>query len=492
MKSRPILTIGYVLILVLSGCIPAQRGTRITTVNHPASATSPSDTVRAVLQISQEDSPADKEALNQLYQRRPELAELAEQVAADPGNLERKRQLADAYLTEQLYLQAFRLYDELQSKNAADASLELGMAQIWHHWDDQAAARRYADSAIARDENLTAAWDLLGRIHLREKRIADALSAWRKASSLDPLNAVLASNIGYALLLAGNLANARTYLERAVSIDGSLAEAQNNLGIVLARIGDPEGALRHFMKVNAPAAAYNNLGVVYLAEGRKAEAIQQFKRAVELDPIYSVAVKNLAEAQADRPSPTIVELPPLPGDAVVAPVDVSQAIPVQAAPVQTTQTVPTPLVSTGAVGEARQRAALIGEAPARQRAALIDDSALFRESPKHAPAKNSTKPAPQSAGQGAGEASTSDVQEKTSQPAPEISHVSQPEPLRMSKRPDTNFYWMMFLTGGFGLAAAGELSKALRPGRQDWNRLKRFASLALIAGVLEVIALRLL
>ena len=78
------------------------------------------------------------------------------------------------------------------------------------------------------------------------------------------------SNLGYAYMLASEWGKARTSLEKAIDLDDGLAEAHNNLAIVLSKLGDENGALRELSKTGTPAVAFNNMGVLYL-EAEKTE-----------------------------------------------------------------------------------------------------------------------------------------------------------------------------------------------------------------------------
>jgi tetratricopeptide (TPR) repeat protein len=75
-------------------------------------------------------------------------------------------------------------------------------------------------------------------------------------------------------------------------------------------MGEPNHALAEFMAVNDPAAAFNNLGVVYLDQKRWSEAREAFRRALVFDPGHKKARTNLAEAEAHVPRPAIINLPP--------------------------------------------------------------------------------------------------------------------------------------------------------------------------------------
>ena len=171
-------------------------------------------------------------------------------------------------------------------------------------------AYQHAERAVLLDPKSADALETLGRVHLHRNQIDQALSAFLSALDLRPQSGPLLTNTGYLYLKRGDLLQARLYLERAVAVDGSQVEARNNLGIVLARLGDPNSALREFMAVNDPAAAFNNLGVVYMDQKRFSDARAAFRRALALDPGHKKAQANLIEAEARVPRPTIINLPP--------------------------------------------------------------------------------------------------------------------------------------------------------------------------------------
>jgi tetratricopeptide (TPR) repeat protein len=268
-----------------------------------------SEYIRTVLKISQENTAATQEALKQLYERRPEIAALAQVIARKANDIESRHLLAAAYLQEKLYLPAFQLYQEIKAVAPEDSDAELAVARIWNEWGDVALARQHAENAVKLNPDSAAGLDLLGRIHLRENDLDLAISAFLSAIELEPNNAMLHANAGYAYFARGDLNPARAYLQKAVWIDDSMIEAQNNLGIVLGNLGDFAGALRAFRAANKDAEAFNNLGVVYLGQRRWREARDAFRQALALSPDYAKARNNLKEAEARIPRPTVIELP---------------------------------------------------------------------------------------------------------------------------------------------------------------------------------------
>ena len=307
-----------VLVLVLSfpGCVH-HRSVRVAPAEGSAkdssssgSPTALSNFIQATLKISQENTAASEDALKQLNKRRPYLAELSSRVAANGTDIDSRRLLAEAYMDEGLLPYAFQMYQEIQSIKPDDSLAEVGVARLWDRWGDYGLAYQHAERAVVLDPKSAEALEALGRVHLHRNQIDQALSAFLSAVEIKPQSASLLSNTGYVFLKRSDLQQARAYLERAVAADDSLVEARNNLGIVLARLGEPNHALEQFMAVNDPAAAFNNLGAVYLDQKRWNEAREAFRRALVLDPEHKKARTNLTEAEAHMPRPTIINLPP--------------------------------------------------------------------------------------------------------------------------------------------------------------------------------------
>ena len=304
------------LVLSLPGCV-RHKSVRVAPANGSAKQSNDSGTptalsnfIQATLRISQENTAAAADALKQLHTRRPHLAELSRRVATNGTDIDSRRLLADAYMDEGLLPYAFQMYQEIQSIKPDDSRAALGVARVWDRWGDYGLAYQHAERAVLLEPKSAEALEALGRVHLHRNQIDQALSAFLSAVEIKPQSASLLTNAGYSFLKRGDLRQARLYLERAVAIDDSLVEARNNLGIVLARLGEPNGALREFMAVNDPAAAFNNLGVVYLEQKQWTGARDAFRRALALDPGHKKARANLAEAEAHVPRPTIINLPP--------------------------------------------------------------------------------------------------------------------------------------------------------------------------------------
>lgn len=130
---------------------------------------------------------------------------------------------------------------------------------------------------------------------------------YRSIRPLSDLGAVALfySNRGAELLLEGDREGALEWLEIAVQIDPALPEASTNLGVVYRRLGrleDAEAAYRHALEVDPEyTSAYRNLSALLLRiEGRKEEGRQILEltdQKQSRNPFNYLALGDLAVSQ---------------------------------------------------------------------------------------------------------------------------------------------------------------------------------------------------
>ncbi len=275
----------------------------------PASPGSLSSYIRTVLKISAEKGPQVEQQLKQAEAQSPDLTRQAEESSAHPADVATGLRLAESYVKAGLYFPAYEVYQRLQAAAEPRAEIELGLAGIWDKWQDYSLARTHAEYALQIDAQSHEAWSLLARIHLHRGDFEAAAVSFEKALGLQQSDPILFANAGYAYLRLGRLDQAQACLEKALSLDGTIAEAHNHLGIVLARRGQYDSALTHFTQTSEPAVALNNLGAVCLEQGKWEEARKFFREALSLKPDYDKALAHLRAAETLTPPPARVSVP---------------------------------------------------------------------------------------------------------------------------------------------------------------------------------------
>ena len=172
----------------------------------------------------------------------------------------------------------------------------------------------------------------LGWTLFQDGRGEQAVAEYRKALAVDPKHVKAHNNIALALVELGLLEEAATHFQKSLESEPK-AEIHSDLGFILAQLGRSDEAVKHyrealrldpecasanmnlavsFVQANdfpqaethyraalaaklRPESA-NGLGFVLAQQGRNDEAVEQFRKALELDPKFTPAYNNLAEA----------------------------------------------------------------------------------------------------------------------------------------------------------------------------------------------------
>ncbi len=154
-----------------------------------------------------------------------------------------------------------RVIDE--NPDNVHAQFLLGRSHL--HSNEPAKAVPCFRKAIALKPTFAEAYDGLGVAYLDQEDYKAALRVYTDMKAKFPQNAAALEGLATASLGAGNLADSRTYAEQAVAMDPGSAQA--------ARI----------------------LGEVAYAEGRYGEAIKQWKRAADADPMLAKDLNQMVQ-----------------------------------------------------------------------------------------------------------------------------------------------------------------------------------------------------
>lgn len=129
------------------------------------------------------------------------------------------------------------------------------------------------------------------------------VALWRDTVEKRPLNARARTNLGRALIDAGQRDEARVHFEEAVRLAPEDATTRLNLGGVYDLLGRTPEARREYERALAlqpdHAQAHNNLAHLLELEGSIALALEHYEAAVRLDPEFAGAHFNLGLALRD-------------------------------------------------------------------------------------------------------------------------------------------------------------------------------------------------
>jgi len=162
-----------------------------------------------------------------------------------------------------------------------------------------------ADSIAKIEERFLDAYSFLraGMANERTGNYPGAVRAYQRGLAVAPQNVELLNSLGFALFQQGKSQEAVAALEKAIEVDPKHWKAHNNLALASIDIGELELAEAHYresLAIELQPAIYNDLGFVLERQGMADEAVEMYRKSLELDPGSASANYNLAAFLARR------------------------------------------------------------------------------------------------------------------------------------------------------------------------------------------------
>jgi choline-sulfatase len=139
----------------------------------------------------------------------------------------------------------------------------------------------------------------------RSGRIKDAIATFERALAIDPSNAAAKANLGTVYLLVHDYPQARAAMEAALRLDPDVSRAHNALGVIAAETGHADEAIEHWKRaVELNPKEWDtlfNLGKLLRQRGRDSEArvyLEQFVRGAP-KPQYAADIRRLQATLAN-------------------------------------------------------------------------------------------------------------------------------------------------------------------------------------------------
>jgi Flp pilus assembly protein TadD len=163
---------------------------------------------------------------------------------------------------------------------------------------DSNKAIEHFKNALNMNDRLWESHNLIGIAYDRRKEFIKAIEHYKTAILIQPDAASVYNNLGVSYYMSGEYEKAEEAFVAAIEHKETGSKVYNNLALTLGMLGDYSGAYKAFRKAGDEATAKNNMGYLYLRDGKNKEAVQAFEKAIERNPaFYSKAHDNLDAAR---------------------------------------------------------------------------------------------------------------------------------------------------------------------------------------------------
>lgn len=174
-----------------------------------------------------------------------------------------------------------------------------------------------ASQYLRENPNSPTAYKLLGMDEFMLGHPSEALASVTHAVELAPRDADALYYLGRLYFTSGNMLAALQTLQKTIALDPASVRAYNQLGQTYEALSRREDAEKAYVKavemerdqVQKSAWPAYNLGVLYLDDGRVADSINAFRRALQVNPAFPDAKVKLAVALSkEHPVPEAFDL----------------------------------------------------------------------------------------------------------------------------------------------------------------------------------------
>jgi len=185
---------------------------------------------------------------------------------------------------------------------ASSAKVNLSMAQVMEGNGHAAEAAFHYEKARQSDPTLHVA-ARLARLYDRLGDAPHALAEYQRALKENPKDADVLASLGYFYYTRGQWAEAEENLRHALTLNAKHQRAWVNLGLTLGEQGQYAESLEAFRKAVSEGEAHSNLAFLLTTQGKREEAKQEYRRALELEPNLAIARRALEKLEQPGPAP---------------------------------------------------------------------------------------------------------------------------------------------------------------------------------------------
>ncbi|MFL6354293.1 MAG: tetratricopeptide repeat protein [Bryobacteraceae bacterium] len=188
---------------------------------------------------------------------------------------------------------------------------ELNLAILYLREGRAAVAEPLLRDATKQKPNQARPLRYLGDCLLAKEDLGAAAEAYSHALMIDPKLAAGHLGLGQSLARQGKLDDALTHYQQAVLLDPNLKSYLLELAVAFSKASRPDAAIPLLKQFPNDPGAREELGRLYLASNRPADAVSEFRGAAELSPTpankLALATAYLKNNQPDLAAPILQE-----------------------------------------------------------------------------------------------------------------------------------------------------------------------------------------
>ncbi|MBI3599655.1 MAG: tetratricopeptide repeat protein [Nitrospinae bacterium] len=217
-----------------------------------------------------------EEKINQILEKR-----------TNPTTMDRLLMKAEKCDEGGKYKDAIFLYEEALKVNPKSSRIRHAIGQIYEKLGQDDKALAYYEEAYKMNPQYIKVHQSMGDLYAKKGDADKAAEALERAVKISPHNVHRQAQLGEIYLQKGDVDKADNAFKTALKVAPKNADLQTEIGEAYLKAGQDEKAAEAFkgsLNVVESVHVYNRLGIALRRKGKYLEAIEEYKKALRLDP----------------------------------------------------------------------------------------------------------------------------------------------------------------------------------------------------------------
>lgn len=218
---------------------------------------------------------------------------------SNPSQLEIHMKLGNVYKDSGMPNKALEEFQKALKLSPKSARVLHSLGQVYESTGSVEEAEKHYNDAVQRNPQYIRVHQALGELYVKTGDKDKALKSIEKAAQISPHNSDRQVILGKLYLEKGNSDKAKEAFKSAVDTNPKDAELMSDIGDIYLEHDQAEEAAEAFQEsltINKSVHVYNRLGIALRKKKRFKEALQEYRKALDVDPNDEAIYYNMGRA----------------------------------------------------------------------------------------------------------------------------------------------------------------------------------------------------
>lgn len=217
----------------------------------------------------------------------------------NPPEVEVHISMGNAYKDNKMFDKALLEYEKAVAIKPRSARINHSIGQCHELKGDSATAEEFYKKAVSQNPRYLKAHHSMGEFYIKNGDEISAIRSLQLATAISPNNTEKQFTLGRLFVKNGNPEEAEKAFSAVIKNDPQNSTIRREIGEIYLENGFDDLAAKAFrasLEINRNVDVYNRLGIALRRKGRYVEAIEEYNKALSVNPMDEILHYNVGKA----------------------------------------------------------------------------------------------------------------------------------------------------------------------------------------------------